>query len=108
MAVLSSYIAWHVYEAFLDESGSNINLVAVGAALAFLISCLGAGVYGFYFNARTSSFFIDVDSEAHRITWPVWESVKGATGQVVAVMIFLMVYLFMVDFGLRWIREQIY
>ncbi len=108
MAVFASYIAWNIYEVLLDERSSSINPSAVGAALVFLILCLGVGVYYLYINARTSDFFIDVDSEAHRITWPVWDNVKGATGQVVAVMIFLMVYLFVVDFGLRWIREQIY
>ncbi len=107
-ACVAVYISYSLYGVLLNplEEGLSVGAM-VGAGLS-LVVLLGGSFYAFYMRVSSSNFFIEVDTETRKINWPDWFSVKNATGQVIVVMIFLMIFLAFIDVLLAKFREVIY
>lgn len=105
MTAIGAYFAYWVFDNYGgDQSlGSAGNLVALAVLLVFGI---GGFVY-FFINPKVSEFSIDVDTESRKVTWPTWETVKISTLQVTVVMIFLLIFLFGVDFLFGYLRQTV-
>lgn len=107
-AVLSAYVSWVLYNQLIPVDQVGVYKPGLAAALVLLVVTLGGGFYGIYMNPGVSAFLIEVEVEARKIHWPSWPDVKGSTIQVITVMVFLMVFLFCVDFILTQVRGFLY
>ena len=107
-AALAAYLGYKAYGVFIDESQEGVSTLAIVIAAVTLTLVSAVGFYIFYVHARSSDFFIDVDSETKKVSWPEWGKVKNSTFQVVIVMLVLTGYLFGVDLLLQEIRELVY
>jgi len=111
VASLAGYISYSLYA--YPPGGTSVIVqflqrFSAPVALVVLLFVLGCGFYFSFLNPKTSDFLIEVETEAMKIHWPKWSMVKGATGQVIVVMLFLMVFLFSVDFLLSQLRQIIF
>ena len=105
MTAIGAYFAYWVFENYGrgQGSGSKGALVALAILLIFGIG----GFVSFFINPKVSEFSIEVDTESRKVTWPTWETVKLATLQVTVVMLFLMLFLFLVDVGFGYLRQTV-
>lgn len=95
--------AFYMNYGFNHELLSTMNIAALMILLAFLLF----GFYFSYMNPKISSFLIEVESETRKVSWPEWMTVKGATGQVIVVMLFFLFYLFIVDIVFGYVRQVV-
>ena len=51
--------------------------------------------------SRTSRFFKEVGVEMQKVTWPTKQELIGSTAVVIVVSLILVVYVGLLDFGLR-------
>jgi preprotein translocase subunit SecE len=57
---------------------------------------------------RLVQFLGEVRAEMSRTTWPGWPEVRGTTMVVVVTSLIFAVFLFVVDYGLRWAIDYIF
>lgn len=107
-ASMSAYIAFCLYGFLLPAEAQGLYKPGLYASLALLAALLSGAFYATFMNPRISTFLIEVDEETKKIHWPVWDTVKSSTSQVIVVMVFLMVFLFLVDYALTQLRDVIY
>lgn len=102
---VGAYLAYAMYHGYGDGAGiqSPVTLVS----LALLIFSGAAGFYFLFVRPTTSNFVVEVEIECRKVTWPDWLTVRRSTGQVTVLMVFLLLFLFLVDIGLGYIRQVV-
>ncbi len=106
---LYSGFSWYRWQLAIEDASSAsvsslfMNQAFAGAVVIFL-AITAFAVYLSYFSAKSSDFLIDVDVELRKVVWPdalplfdpkaeAW----GATYVVIVTVIFLTVYIGLVD-----------
>lgn len=102
---VGAYYAYVVHANYSD--GGGLGSTASLVALAILIAFGGIGVYLLFIQPTSSKFAAEVEIETRKVNWPEWDVVKRSTGQVTVVMIFLMLFLFLVDMGFAALRRVV-
>lgn len=76
-------------------------------AIAVMLGIAVAGIYLSLINPRTSEFLIETQAELKKVAWPPKSEVKGSTLVVVATVVLLGAFLYVVDFVLAYLTNVI-
>jgi len=102
---VGAYLAYALYQNYAD--GRGITSPAAYASLAVLASFAIGGFYFLFIQPKSSDFVVEVEIECRKVTWPEWLVVRRSTGQVTVLMLFLLLFIFLVDIGLGYIRQGV-
>ncbi|MBF0243854.1 MAG: preprotein translocase subunit SecE [Planctomycetes bacterium] len=107
-SMLSVYIAISCFNEWVDVDENGGNALAFGIAFVVLVAMEMAGFFVLFIKKGSADYFIHVNAEVNKVVWPDWPTVKTNAGQVVVVMAFFMVSLFLMDYILQYLRQIIY
>jgi len=100
-------LGYSLFEAYPPRGDEGVMHWSALAGVGILVAFIVAGFFLIFVNRKSALFFFEVESESRKVHWPDWATVKGSTGQVIVVMVFLLVFLFAVDLVLVQLRDLV-
>lgn len=96
-------VVFGVKEAF-DTMQPPASYILGGLIIVLLGGC---GLYFPFFHKKTADFLIDTQSEMKKVAWAPWAEVRGSTGVVIASVVIMAVFLFVVDYALGLVSQLV-